>query len=289
MFTGTYTAIVTPFTETGEVDSRALAALVEFQIDGGVDGIVAVGTTGESPTLNVDEHLRVIREIMRRASGRVKVLAGTGANSTHEAIELTREAAAMGCDGTLQVMPYYNKPNDSGLLKHFTAVADIGLPVMLYNVPGRSGKAIPIPVIAELAGHPNVVAIKEAGGSVERVSQIRAKCDIDILSGDDSLTLPMMSVGAVGVVSVVSNILPAKVSEMVRLALSGRWSDALEMHDQMYDLFGTMLSLETNPVPVKTALAMMGMVNESFRLPLDVLEDAKRQSLEKLLQSHNLI
>lgn len=289
MFTGTYTAIVTPFTEEGKVDFSTLASLVEFQIDGGVDGIVAVGTTGESPTLNVDEHLRVIQEITRRASGRAKVIAGTGANSTQEAMELTRAAAGMGCDGTLQVMPYYNKPNDTGVIRHFSAIADLGLPVMLYNVPGRTGKAISIPVIAELANHSHIVSVKEAGGNVERVSQIRAKCSIQILSGDDSLTLPMMALGAVGVVSVVSNILPARVSEMVRNALSGRWSEALELHDQMYDLFGAMLSLETNPLPIKTALAMMGMVSETFRLPLDVMEPAKRQALETLLQSHNLI
>ncbi len=288
-FAGVYTAIVTPFTETGAVDWKALEDLVEFQVEGGVDGIVPVGTTGESPTLDYEEHMRVVQTVARRANGRVQILAGTGANSTAEALELTRAALGLGCTGTLQVCPYYNKPNDSGLRKHFEQVADLGLPVMLYNVPGRSGKALSIELVAELANHPNIVAIKEAGGSVQRVSEIRAGCPIDILCGDDPLTLPMISCGAVGVVSVASNIVPAVVADLVEAALAGEFAAALEIQDRYFRLFHTMLSMDVNPVPVKTALALMGKVGEHFRLPLDTLSAPLREKLENLLRDYQLI
>jgi 4-hydroxy-tetrahydrodipicolinate synthase len=289
MFEGVYTALVTPFTADGSaVDYRRLEALVDWQIESGVDGLVPVGTTGESPTLDYDEHKRVIETVVRRVAGRVKVIAGTGGNSTAEALELTRHAKAVGADGTLQVTPYYNRPNQTGLLRHFTAVADLGLPVMLYNIPGRTGREIEVATVAELARHPSVVAIKEAGGSVERVSRIRALCSITILSGDDALTLPMMAVGAAGVVSVASNVAPREVGEMVRAAHRGDWNKARAMHDRLFGLF-TDLFMDTNPIPVKAAMAMMGLIEESYRLPLCPMNESSRARLRVTLRALGLV
>mgnify|MGYP000889988299 CR=1 FL=1 len=288
MLEGTFTAIVTPFDRQGKVDYVRFRELIDFQIAGGVAGIVPVGTTGESPTLNVEEHLKVIETAIQIARKRIKIIAGTGANATSEAIELTRHAKDAGADATLQVTPYYNKPNREGLIRHFTAVADLGLPVVLYNVPGRSGKEIPIDVVAELAKHPSVVAIKEAGGSADRVSQIRSVCDIEVLSGDDALTLPMMALGAVGVISVASNIIPAEVSRMVNAALAGRWDEARRLHYQYYRVF-TDLFLDTNPVPVKAALAMMGRIDDVYRLPLCEMPDNLRAKLKQTLAAAGIL
>ncbi len=288
MFAGVYTAIVTPFAKSGAVDYARLRDLIEFQIAGGVAGIVPVGTTGESPTLDFDEHHKVIEETIRTVAGRVKVVAGTGGNATSEALELTQHAKDAGADATLQVTPYYNKPNALGLVRHFSAVADLGLPVILYNVPGRCGRDIPIEVVVELAKHPNVVAVKEAAGSVERVSQIVTRCDLDVLSGDDSLTLPMMSVGAKGVISVVSNVAPRPLSEMVAHALAGRMNEARAIHLKYYRLF-TDLFIDTNPIPVKTALAMMGKIDEVFRLPMCETSEANKTKLRELLKSLGLL
>lgn len=290
MFEGVYTAIVTPFTATGEVDYETLAGLVEFQIEGGVDGIVPVGTTGESPTLSAEEHMQVVQVVTAVARGRVKIVAGTGANSTAEALELTAAARELGCDGTLQVTPYYNKPSDAGLVKHFCAVADIGLPVMLYNVPGRSGKELSMDVISACAEHPAVVAVKEAGGSVDRVSEILIRNpDLAVLSGDDPLTLPMMSVGAKGVVSVASNAIPDRVCAMVHAAAKGDFLQARELHLENLQLFKNLLALDTNPLPIKTALALMGKIPETFRLPLVPLDPAKRELLEMSLEENGVL
>ncbi len=288
MFTGTYTALITPFTRDGKLDLPRLRELVEFQIGGGVDGLVPVGTTGESPTLDYDEHMRVIAEVIAAARKRVKIIAGTGANSTREALDLTREAIAAGADGTLQVTPYYNKPMPAGLIAHFTAVADLGLPVVLYNVPGRTSREIPVDVVARLAQHPKIVAIKEAGGNADRVSQILSRCDLTVLSGDDSLTLPMMALGAKGVISVASNVAPRAVADLVRHALEGRWDEARRQHYQGYRLF-TDLFIETNPIPVKTALALMGRAEEVFRLPLAPMEAKTRAALTETLKAAGLI
>lgn len=285
---GAYTAIVTPFTKNGDVDFERFKDLIEFQIANGIDGLVPVGTTGESPTLNYAEHERVIEVAIETARKRVKIIAGTGANSTAEALELTRHARDAGADATLQVTPYYNKPNSLGLVRHFSAVADLGLPVVLYNVPGRTGKEIPVDVVVELSRHPKVVAIKEAGGSVDRVSQIVTRCQIDVLSGDDSLTLPMMAVGAVGVISVASNVAPKAVADMVHHALAGRWDEARALHLQFYRLF-TDLFIDTNPIPVKTALAMMGRIEESFRLPLCEMSEPLKARLRETLRAVNLV
>jgi 4-hydroxy-tetrahydrodipicolinate synthase len=248
-FSGVYTALVTPFTEGGEVDFQGLEALVEFNIAGGVDGLVPVGTTGESPTLRPEEHLRVIETVVAKAAGRCKVVAGTGANSTAEAVELTEAAKAFGIDGTLQVTPYYNKPNASGLVQHFAAVADLGVPVVLYNVPGRSAVEIPLEVVAELAQHPDVVSVKEAAGSVERVTQIKALCDIEVLSGDDALALAMIKEGACGVISVASNLIPSQVVALIHAALSGDMATAEELHQKYEKLFSDLF-IDTNPIPI---------------------------------------
>ena len=288
MFTGTYTALVTPFNRDGSVDDGKLRALVEWQIAEGVDGVVPVGTTGESPTLEYDEHHRVIGEVAQAAAGRIKVIAGTGANSTAEALMLTREALAQGVDATLQVCPYYNKPSQEGLYRHFSTVADLGLPVVLYNIPGRSGREIAVETVARLAGHGKIVAIKEAGGSVERVSAILDACGLTVLSGDDMLTLPMMSVGAQGVVSVASNLVPGLVGDLVRAATRGDLAAAGCLHARLYHLFRDLF-IDTNPVPVKCAMAMTGRIEEVYRLPLCETSDKVRQQLRQTLRELQLI
>lgn len=288
MFTGTYTALVTPFNRDGSVDYVKLRALVEWQIAEGVDGVVPVGTTGESPTLEYDEHHRVIGEVAQAVAGRIKVIAGTGANSTAEALMLTREALAQGVDATLQVCPYYNKPNQEGLYRHFSTIADLGLPVVLYNIPGRSGREIAVETVARLAGHGKIVAIKEAGGSVERVSAILDACGLTVLSGDDMLTLPMMSVGAQGVVSVASNLVPRLVGDLVRAATRGDLAAAGCLHARLYHLFRDLF-IDTNPVPVKCAMAMTGRIEEVYRLPLCETSDKVRQQLRQTLRELQLI
>ena len=288
MFQGAYTALVTPFGRDGAVDYGRLRALVDFQIAGGIDGLVPVGTTGESPTLDVDEHLEVIRVVVETAARRVTVVAGTGANATAAALELTARAKDMGVDGTLQVTPYYNKPTQAGLIKHFSAVADLGLPVILYNVPGRAGCEIAVPTVAELAKHPHVVAVKEAAGSVDRVSRLKAACEIDVLSGDDGLTLPMMSVGACGVISVASNEAPRAVADLVHAAAAGRWDEARALHYRYYALFNDVF-IETNPIPIKAAMEMAGLGPAVYRLPLCEMAPANREKLRATLQACGVV
>jgi 4-hydroxy-tetrahydrodipicolinate synthase len=287
-FSGVYTALVTPFSANGDVDFQKLEELVEFQIAAGVDGIVPVGTTGESPTLDTEEHLKVIEVVAASAAGRCKIIAGTGANSTVEAIELTAAAKEYGVDGTLQVTPYYNKPNNSGLIQHFSAVADLGLPVVLYNVPGRSAREIPLDVVAELSKHTNVVSIKEAAGSVDRVSAIKSLCDIEVLSGDDSLAVPMIAVGACGVISVASNLIPSEVVALIRAALLGDFDDALALHLKYHKLFANLF-IDTNPIPIKAAMAMKGLCEEIYRLPMCSTTDANKAVLRATLESVGIL
>ena len=287
---GTITAMATPFCKDGSVDYGALKAIVEGQVAGGVEGICAVGTSGESPTLDHAEHHSVIEKTIEYAAGRVKIVAGTGANSTAEAVSLTKAAIAMGgADASLQVTPYYNKPNAEGLYRHFMTVADLGMPVILYNVPGRAGKEIPLDVVARLAAHPNIVAIKEAAGSVDRVSAIKnAVPGFTVLSGDDSLTLPMISVGASGVISVASNVIPKEMGDFVRMALAGDMVGARERHAKYYPLFHDLF-IDTNPVMVKEALALMGRVPAVFRLPLCETTAANREQMRKTLSVLGLV
>lgn len=287
-FTGLITALATPFNKDGSVDYTRFEALIEEQIEAKVDGVVPVGTSGESPTLSMYEHGKVIEFVTEKVNHRAKVIAGTGANSTSEAIHLTKEAIAMGVDGTLQVCPYYNKPNQEGLYKHFMAVADLGLPVVLYNVPGRSGKEITVDTIVRLADHPKVVAVKEAAGSVTRVSAILDLCDITVLSGDDMLAVPMISVGAKGVISVASNVMPKEVGEMTHAAMDGDYARATAIHKRLYRLFRDLF-IDTNPIPVKAALAMMGKIEEVYRLPLCEMSDSDKAKLRKTLQELSLV
>ena len=285
---GCYTALVTPFRD-GHVDYQALESLVERQIAAGVSGIVPVGTTGESPTLTMEEHIDVIRFVAETANRRCQIIAGTGGNSTEEAIWLTRSVAEMPVDATLQVTPYYNKPSGEGLYRHFLAVAECTrLPIVLYNVPGRAGKEIPLDVVGRLASHPQVAAIKEAAGSVERVNAIRNMCDLTVLSGDDSLALPMMSVGATGVISVLSNVAPEVFVEMCRLALSNDFAGALQIHRRFYPLAHDLF-LEANPIPVKAALADMGLIAEEYRLPLCEMGAPAREKLRDTMRKLSLV
>ncbi len=265
---GVFSALVTPFNKDGGVDYGAFRDLIQWQIAEGVAGVCPVGTTGESPTLNPADHLKVIEATVDAVGGKAKIIAGTGANSTEEAIHLTQEVMGLGIDATLQVTPYYNKPNAEGLYRHFATIADLGVPVVLYNVPGRSAKEIPLAVVERLAKHPNVCAIKEAAGSVDRVSAIRQIApELTILSGDDALTLPMISVGASGVISVCSNVIPKAMSQLVGAALAGDYKTARELHEKYYPLFRDMFC-DTNPIPVKAALALMKKIELVYRLPL---------------------
>lgn len=291
MFTGTYTAIVTPF-KNGQLDETAFAKLVKRQVKAGVDGIVPVGTTGESPTVSFEEHVQIIELAVKFAARQVKVLAGTGANSTHEAILLTEKAEQAGADGSLQVAPYYNKPTQEGVFQHFREISrHTRLPLVLYSIPGRCGIEIGTETVKRLAGEcKNIVGIKEAGGNADRVSQLRAACGpkFEILSGDDSLTLPFMAVGAQGVISVASNVIPGQVAKMVRAFAAGNMRQAAQIHHKYYSLFKDLF-VETNPVPVKAALAMLGLIEEEYRLPLVPMSAKTRQILRQTMVSTGLL
>src|SRR6202047_4124619 len=269
MFTGTYTAIVTPF-KNGQVDETAFRKLIQFQIENGEEGIVPTGTTGEAATLDFDEHMRVIEIAVQEARGRCKIIAGTGSNSTQEAVELTQKAEQLGLDAVLLASPYYNKPTQEGVYRHYKKISEsTSLKLMLYNVPSRTAGEIGVETCGRLARDcENVVSIKEAGGSAERVSALKKVLppEFTILSGDDGLTLPFMAVGAVGVVSVVSNVIPKQITEMVNAFLAGRPAEALKLHLCYFQLFKDLF-IESNPIPVKTALYLMGMIENEFRLP----------------------
>nr|MBI3614530.1 4-hydroxy-tetrahydrodipicolinate synthase [Nitrospirota bacterium] len=290
MFTGSHVAIVTPFRK-GRVDEKALGDLIEFQIANGTNGIVPCGTTGESATLSHEEHDRVVAltvEVVRR---RVPVIAGTGSNSTDEAIMLTKHAKAAGADGALLITPYYNKPTQEGLFLHYKAVAEaVDIPIILYNIPGRTGVNMAPATVARLAKIRNIVATKEGAGSLPQVSEIIQACGgrMTVLSGDDALTLPMMAVGAKGVITVTANIAPADMSAMVAAVLAGRQEEARALHYKLYPLF-TALFFETNPIPVKTALAMMGKIDGELRLPLCPMSAEPREKLAQAMKDYGLI
>jgi 4-hydroxy-tetrahydrodipicolinate synthase len=284
-FSGTYTALVTPFRD-GKVDANALTRLIDEQVAAKVDGLVPVGTTGESPTLSFEEHIRVIELTVQAAKKKVKVIAGTGSNSTKEAVYLTQEAEKAGADAALLVAPYYNKPSQAGLIAHFTEIAEAtDLPLILYSIPGRCGIEIAVDTVATLAKqHSNIVGIKEAGGTVDRVSQLRQALPetFTILSGDDSLTVPFMSVGAVGVISVASNLIPAEVASLVNTFRSGNCPEAEKIHRRLYPLFRDLF-IESNPVPIKAALARKGWMTDEVRLPLVRMQPQNWSRLERVL------
>lgn len=286
MFKGVYTALVTPFARDESIDERALRKLVEFQIAGGVAGIVPMGTTGESPTVTHEENVDVVRIVAEEVAGRVDVIAGTGSNSTAEAVRMTKLAAGVGATATLQVVPYYNKPTQEGLYRHFTTIADAtDLPMVVYNIPGRSACNVETETMIRLAAHPNIVAVKEASGSMAQVMDVcsRKPADFDVLSGDDNLTLPIMALGGTGVVSVASNIAPKMMSELVRRVNEGDHAGAREMHYRMLPLFRGVF-IKTNPIPIKYALAALGMIQEVYRLPLWPLEGDDRGALDEILK-----
>lgn len=289
MFNGSYVALVTPFKQNYEIDFDAYGRLVDFHLDKGTNGIVPCGCTGEAATLSHDEQKQCIRFVVDRVNGRVPVVAGTGSNNTREAIELTRYAKELRCDGALLITPYYNKPTAAGQIAHYTAIAEaIDIPIMLYNVPGRTGTKIEPETIAKLNQVPNIVSIKEACGSVDQVTQILSLCDIEVVSGDDSLTLPMMAVGAAGVVSVAANVVPAEVAALCAAAARNDFPAAREIHYRLAPLFKGLF-FETNPMPVKAALARMGMIENVLRMPLVPMGDGPFAKLLPILEALKLV
>ncbi|MBN1943664.1 MAG: 4-hydroxy-tetrahydrodipicolinate synthase [Phycisphaerae bacterium] len=284
---GSMVAIVTPFFD-GEVDFDALGRLIEFQIDGGTQGIVPCGTTGESPTLTHEEHDRVIAFTAEKVAGRVPVIAGTGSNSTAEAVQLTKHARAAGADACLSVNPYYNKPTQHGMIEHTRAMADAGLPIVLYNIPGRTGVELAAETIAQMYEEIElVVAVKEATGKLDMASAVASACDITILSGDDSLTLPICAVGGSGVISVLANVLPAEVRRLWDFIEAQEMHDACTQHLKLFPLFRGMF-VQTNPIPIKAALAMIGLCGDEMRLPMTPLAQQYRAGLAQLLRDAGL-
>lgn len=288
-FAGLSVAIITPFRD-GEVDYDRLRQQIDFQIDSGTSCLVPVGTTGESPTLSHQEHDRVITEVIQCVGGRAKVMAGTGSNSTAEALRLTRRAAAEGADATLQVAPYYNKPTQRGFYEHFKAVAEaVDIPVCVYNIPGRTGREIEIETIQRLAEVDGITMVKEATGKLDQCSAIIGTTDLTVLCGDDSLTLPMMSVGAEGVISVVGNLAPAAMLELVAAAEAGDFAAARQAHHRLFALCNNMLNLATNPIPIKAAMQLVGRDTGELRLPMTPLEDAALEQLKETLAEFGLV
>ena len=294
MFAGTHTALVTPFRESdGEVDYKVLEKLVARQFDAGINGVVPVGTTGESPTLDHEEHLDVIAHTARFTGNRGMVIAGTGSNCTEEAVSLTQGAEKAGANAALVVAPYYNRPSQENLFHHFKTIADsTALPIILYNIPGRCGVDIEVETTKRLFDAcPNIKGMKEAGGQVDRVSQLRQHLsdDFEILSGDDALTVPFVSVGARGVISVASNLIPAEMGQLVLSALQGNWETSQSLHQKYYLLFVTLLSLDSNPAPIKAALSLLGLVENKLRPPLRALNGDNLAILRARLQASGLI
>ena len=290
MFTGAMVALATPF-QNGELDFETLDELIGFQLENGIDGIVPVGTTGECPTLSHDEHKQVIERVVKAVAGEVPVIAGSGSNSTKEAIELTEFAKKVGADATLQVDPYYNKPTQEGFYQHFKTIAEtVDLPVVLYDIPGRCGAGMTPDTIVRLAEDvENIVALKDATGKLDHVSEIATRCDITIVSGDDSLTLPIASVGGKGVISVVANIVPADVKAMTDLILEGDLVQARQWHNKLFALSKGLLSLATNPIPIKAAMAMLNMASEELRLPMVPMDESKKAILRQALKDYGLL
>ena len=287
-FAGLTVALITPF-RGGEIDFAALKKLVDWHVEQGTDCLAPVGTTGESPTLDHEEHERVIAAVVEQARGRIKVMPGTGSNATREAIRLTKFAKRAGADGSLQVGPYYNKPTQEGYYRHFAAIAEaVDIPLVLYNIPGRTGSNILPETIVRLAAIPTIVAVKEATGSLDQASHISAACDLTILSGDDSLTLPLMSVGGRGVVSVVANVVPRDLKALVSAYDAGRTADALQWHRRLFTLSRDLLSVATNPIPLKTAMKVLGRDTGELRLPLCPLDAAGEARIAQTLRAYGL-
>jgi 4-hydroxy-tetrahydrodipicolinate synthase len=290
-FQGSFVAMVTPF-RNGKVDEAKLRELVEFHITNGTDGLIPCGTTGESPTLSHDEHHRVVELVIEAARGRIRVVAGTGSYSTSDAIEMTKHAERVGAAGALVVNPYYNKPTQEGLYRHFRAVAEsVAIPILVYNIQGRTAINVETDTMARLARDvKNIVGVKEASGSLDQMSQVIAACgpDFSVLSGDDNITLPLLAIGGSGVVSVIANIVPRETADLVHAALDGDWKRARDLHFRLFPLARAAF-LETNPIPIKEAMAMAGMLEPEFRLPMCRMSDANREKLRAILKPYGLI
>jgi 4-hydroxy-tetrahydrodipicolinate synthase len=281
--------MITPF-KSGQVDYDALRKLVDWHVEQGTDCLAPCGTTGESPTLDHEEHEKVVALVAEHARGRIKVMAGTGSNSTREAIRLTKAAKRAGVQGALMVGPYYNKPTQEGYYRHFAAVAEAAdLPIVLYNIPGRTGGSMTPETIARLAKLPQIVAVKEATGSLDQASAIASLCDITLLSGDDSLTLPLLSIGGRGVVSVVGNIVPRDMKAMLNAWEAGKLADAIKWHYKLFALCKDMLGIATNPIPIKTAMKMLGRDTGELRLPMCVMDPSSDAKLRQTLQAYGLL
>jgi 4-hydroxy-tetrahydrodipicolinate synthase len=289
MFSGSLAALVTPF-KNGRVDFAAIERLVDWHVEQGTDGLVPVGTTGESPTVDVEEHEKIIATVVKRAAGRIPVIAGAGANATAEAIALTKFSKEVGADATLQVAPYYNKPTQEGLYRHFAAIAEaVDLPMVLYNIPSRCVVSMTPETIARLARIPQVVAVKEATGSMDQASEVLARCDLVVLSGDDSLTLPLMALGAKGVISVVANLVPKDVKRLTSAMLAGDLEAGRAAHRKLFPLCRAMF-VETSPIPIKTAMKWAGLLeSDEKRLPLTDLSAAGAETLRRAMKEYGLI
>ncbi len=288
-FAGLSVAMTTPF-KNGKIDSELLRKQVEFQVNSGTNCLCPVGTTGESPTLSHEEHERVISEVVQAASGRIKVMAGTGSNSTSEALRLTKWAEKEGADAALMVAPYYNKPTQEGFYEHYKAVSEnVGIPLCVYNIPGRTAKNIEPDTIIRLAELDNITMVKEATGSMDQASQILTMTDLTVLSGDDSLTLPLMALNGEGVISVVGNIVPQDMNQLVQSALNDDLQGARSMHSRLFPLCRDMLSLATNPIPIKCAMQMLGLDSGELRLPMTELEDDAKARLRRTLTAYGLL
>ena len=286
MFKGLYTAIVTPFNKDGSLDTGSLEGLIEIQIENNIAGIVPVGTTGESPTLTIKEHIKVVEHTCNTVNGRVKVIAGTGSNNTEEAIELTRLAKASGADATLQVAPYYNKPTQEGIFRHYKKIAEaVDLPQIVYNIPLRTGRNIEVETMTRLAGLPNIAAVKEASGNISQIMEVIEKTpdDFAVLSGDDAITLPLMAAGGTGLISVASNLYPGLMVDLVESGLKGDFETMRELNKKLMPMF-RMMSIEQNPIPIKAALAIEGYIKEVYRLPLCELRPRNREILVDFLK-----
>jgi 4-hydroxy-tetrahydrodipicolinate synthase len=291
MFEGTFTALVTPFTTSGELDRDALKALVERQVAAGISGLVPVGTTGESPTLTNDEHHGVIRLVVEQAAGRVPVIAGCGSNNTVEALEHTKLAKEVGAQASLHVAGYYNKPSPNGFLRHFRLIADsVDLPIVVYNIPGRTGKNIDNETMLALAEHPNIVGVKEASGDFKQIMDLirRRPEGFTVLSGDDEITLPMMALGGNGVISVTSNLLPERMVALVDRMLAGDVAGARAVHYQLLPVITALMGLDTNPIPLKGAMHLTGLIEESYRLPMTPLTEQAKAELRRVLDEYGL-
>ena len=292
MFEGSIVAMITPFDQNNKIDEQGIEELVEFHVKNGTDGIVPCGTTGESPTLSHEEHKKVIELTVKAVAGRVPVIAGTGSNSTEEAIDLTASAKELGADGVLLVMPYYNKPSQKGLYEHFKTIAEkVDIPGIIYNVPSRSGVNMLPSTLAELAELKNVVAVKEASGNLEQMAEVMYLCgkNITLLSGDDKILLPVLSIGGKGVISVVANIIPKEVSQMVKEFQKGNYQEAQDLFFKTIYPLSRAMFYETNPIPVKTAVRLMGLPAGNLRLPMIDMEDSHFQQLKEDLKEFNLL